>query len=81
MEINSDPSPILTLAMFAIYSIPIAITAYKLAKEKGRNVKLWTVLGCLPIVSFICLPFFVGAANLQLEKKIDEIISRRTNSN
>jgi len=53
-----------------------------LAKEKGRNVTLWTILGAIPIVNFFCIWFFVGAANLSLERKIDELskrIARGTN--
>jgi hypothetical protein len=59
-----------------IISIFIAIPAYLLAKEKGRNVRLWTVLGLIPMVNFICMWFFVGAVNLRLEKKIDALLER-----
>ena len=41
-----------------------AIVANMLAREKGRNVTLWTVLGLIPFVGYVCMPFFVGAANL-----------------
>lgn len=81
MEANvGEPNPVITLVMFAIISIPIAVTAYKLAKEKGRNVTLWTILGCLPLVNFSCLQFFVGATNLRLEKKIDDLLAKQNNN-
>lgn len=76
MEANAQGNPIVTLVMFAIISIPVAITSYKLAKEKGRNVTLWTVLGCIPFINFLCISYFIGAANLKLEAKIDELLSR-----
>lgn len=59
-----------------IFSLITSISAYLLAKEKGRNVTLWTVLGAIPLVNFICMPFFIGAANLRLERKIDELLKR-----
>lgn len=61
-----------------IISLPFGFTARKLAKEKGRNVTLWTVLGFIPGVNYFCLPFFVGAVNLRLEKKIDQLLEQRS---
>lgn len=48
-----------------------------LAKEKGRNVKRWTILGFIPIVNYFCFAFFIGAANVRLEKKIDELLAKK----
>ena len=59
--------PILALFIFSII-------AHMLAKEKGRNVVLWTILGFIPVVNIFCMWFFVGAANLRLEKKIDQLL-------
>ena len=59
--------PILVLFIFAI-------VAHMLAKDKGRNVVLWTILGFIPVVNIFCMWFFVGAANLRLEKKIDQLL-------
>jgi putative effector of murein hydrolase LrgA (UPF0299 family) len=59
-----------------LMSVSVAITAYKLAREKERNVIVWTVLGASPIVNFVCFGYFVGAANLRLERKIDELSKR-----
>jgi len=51
-----------------------------LAKEKGRRVLLWTVLGFIPGVNILVMWFFIGAANLRLEGKIDELLRRGTSS-
>jgi hypothetical protein len=61
------------LVPLLLMSVTVAITAYKLAKEKERNVLLWTILGAIPLVNFVCFGFFVGSANLRLERKIDEL--------
>jgi hypothetical protein len=58
-------------------SLLMGIVAHLLAKEKGRNVILWTILGCIPVFNFAAMWFFVGASNLKLEKKLDEIIERQ----
>lgn len=74
----SEPSGngLIAFLPLVIISIFIAIPAYLLAKEKGRNVRLWTVLGLIPMVNFVCMWFFVGAANLRLEKKIDALLEQ-----
>jgi hypothetical protein len=59
-----------------LLSVILGVVAHLLAKQKGRNVFLWTVLGALPLVNFISIWFFVGAANLRLERKIDELLQR-----
>ena len=60
-----------------LISIFIAIPTHLLAKDKGRNVSLWTVLGLIPLVNWFCMPFFIGASNLRLEKKIDALLENR----
>ena len=62
-----------------VATIMIGLTSHFLAKEKGRNVALWTILGCIPLINFFFIWFFVGAANLKLEKKIDELVSQLKN--
>jgi hypothetical protein len=71
-----DYDPLIQLIPMLLMSLGIAPVAYKLAKEKGRNVGLWTVLGAIPILNFICMWFFIGAANLRLEQKLDELNKR-----
>lgn len=57
-------------------SVLTVIPAHFLAKEKGRNVTKWTILALIPIVNFACIWFFIGAANLKLERKVDDLIAR-----
>ena len=66
--------PIASLVLPILMLFIFAFIAHMLAKEKGRNVVLWTVLGFIPVVNIFCMWFFVGAANLRLEKKIDQLL-------
>jgi O-antigen/teichoic acid export membrane protein len=59
-----------------LMSLLMAVSAHLLAKDKGRNVLKWTILGAIPIVNFACIWFFVGAANLNLERKVDELSAK-----
>lgn len=59
-----------------VLSIYFGFLANKLAKEKGRDEKLWTILGLLPLVNMFSIWFFMGASNLKLERKLDEVINR-----
>ena len=56
------------------------VASHMLAKDKGRKVWLWTLLGCIPFVNMACIPFFVGAANLTLDRKLDAILARLNKS-
>ena len=75
---NEATSPLVQLIPLLLLSVTLGITAYLLAKEKGRNVVLWTVLGSIPVVNFFCISFFIGAANLRLERKIDQLLQKNT---
>ena len=68
---------IFQIVFLLAWSVPLAITSYKLAKDKGRNVALWTILGVIPVLNLWCLPFFIGAANLRLEARIEELLKHR----
>lgn len=70
----SQPDPLASLILPLIAMLIFGIVAHMLAKEKGRNVTLWTVLGFIPVVNIFCMWFFVGAANLRLENKIDQLL-------
>lgn len=77
-----QPTPTGGLMAFApliLISILIAIPSHLLAKDKGRNVILWTILGLIPLVNYVCMFFFVGASNLRLEKKIDTLLDQTRN--
>ncbi|MGI4814379.1 MAG: hypothetical protein ACRYG5_18275 [Janthinobacterium lividum] len=66
----------LGLLSLCALSIVLAVIAFLLAREKGRRVALWTVLGIIPVLNLYCLVFFVGAANLRLERKIDALLAQ-----
>jgi hypothetical protein len=75
---DSQPfSVALQLIPLGLLSMGIGIVAYLLAREKGRNVVLWTVLGVIPVVNFACIWFFVGAADLRVERKLDQLLEGR----
>jgi hypothetical protein len=61
------------------FSIALAINSYLLAKDKGRNVVLWTILGFVPFINACVIWYFVGAANLKLEKKLDALLNKEAN--
>ncbi len=63
------------ILLLFIMCIP-ATLAHFLAKDKGRNVGLWTVLGFIPYLNLIFLLYFISATNLRLEGKLDKIIAK-----
>ena len=62
-----------------LLSICTTVLAYLLARDKGRNVKLWTVVGLIPGVNFFALSYFIGASNLRMERKLDQLLQDRRN--
>lgn len=58
-----------------ILSIALAVIGNLLAREKGRRIVLWTILGAIPVINLYCVVFFVGAVNLRLERKIDALLA------
>lgn len=72
---------LLGLLPLVLISVVWLIVANLLAKEKGRNVTKWTVLGAIPIVNIFAIPYFIGAANLRLEKKIDQLLEKMDANN
>jgi len=66
----------LNIILLLVMSIPLAVTAFLLARQKGRNAVLWTIIALIPMVNFFSMWYFVGASNLNLEKKIDELLSK-----
>ena len=73
---NTNPSMFAAFLPLIFMSLLIAVSAHLLAKDKGRNVALWTILALIPIVNFACIWYFVGASNLKLERKIDALMER-----
>ena len=78
---ESSAASLFSLLPLLLMSVVIAVSAYLLAQDKGRNVTRWTILGAIPIVNLFCIWFFVGAANLRLERKVDELLSRLASTN
>jgi len=60
-----------------IYLLAMPIIAALLASEKGRNVTLWAVLGAIPGFNVFAMAYFVGAANLNVEKKLDKLLAEK----
>ncbi|WP_156004298.1 hypothetical protein [Thiomonas sp. FB-6] len=71
---QGNVSTLMNLLPLVIMTIPLGFIARMLAREKGRNVTLWTVLGFVPLINYFCLAFFIGAVNLRLEKKLDQLL-------
>ena len=69
MELN-----VISYIPLIIISLVIGVTSSMLAREKGRNVALWTVVGLIPFVNIPAFWFFVGAANLRTEHKLDQLL-------
>jgi hypothetical protein len=67
---------LIQFAPILILSLLFGPISRALAKDKGRNVTLWTILGFIPIAGWFMMPFFIGAANLRLEMKIDAMMKR-----
>lgn len=60
-----------------IVSIIVAVISFLLARDKGRHTVLWTVLGLIPFINYICPPYFIGASNARVEEKNDRLLGGR----
>lgn len=60
----------------AMLSIPIMFICRSLAKEKGKDVALWTILGLIPVINIYSLLYLFGASSKILEGKIDKILAQ-----
>jgi hypothetical protein len=70
----NHPNPLISLLPLILILILIAIVVNILAKEKGKNVALWTILACIPIINLISIIYIVGTSNKRLEDKLDKVI-------
>ena len=73
---NTSASLLISFLPLILMSLLMAIAANVLARQRGRDVTKWTILALIPIVNFACIWFFIGAANLHTERKLDEILER-----
>jgi F0F1-type ATP synthase assembly protein I len=72
--VNPAPSPLLQFIPLILLSLPIGFLANRLAKDKGRNVIAWTILGFIPIINFMMIWYFAGAKDKLLHAKIDRLL-------
>lgn len=70
----NQPNPIASLLPMIIIMIPLIFIIRQLAKEKGKDMTLMTILACIPFINFIILPYIVGTPSKILEDKMDKII-------
>jgi hypothetical protein len=70
----NQPNPILSLLPMILIMVPMIFVIRSLAIEKGKDVTLWTVLACIPLVNFIILPYIVGTPSKKQEDKMDRIL-------
>ncbi len=57
-----------------LFIIAIIIITYRLAKEKGKNVVLWTILSIIPIVNIFVLNYIIGTPSNLHNEKMDKIL-------
>ena len=63
------------LILLLVISLVPARLSNIMAKDKGRNVGLWTVLGLIPGLNLLFLLFLIAATNLRLEGQLERIIA------
>ncbi|MBA7581530.1 hypothetical protein ES708_23436 [subsurface metagenome] len=59
-----------------IISMILMFICRSLAKEKGKNLTLWTILGLIPGINIYSLLYLFGASSTILEGKIDKILAQ-----
>ena len=68
------PFQMMAFVPLLIVTIPLIFIIRTLAIEKGKDVTLFTVLACIPIVNFITMWYIVGTPSKRLEDKMDRIL-------
>jgi hypothetical protein len=76
MEPSSDFNP-MSLVSLALTSLAFGLVGHFLARDKGRNLWVWTILSLVPLLNIFCLAFLIGASSLRLERKLDAILARQ----
>lgn len=57
-----------------VIMIPMVFIINRLAKEKGKNIILWTILACIPLVNMVIIPYIVGTPSKIQEDKLNKIL-------
>jgi hypothetical protein len=70
----NQPNPLISFIPLILIMVSMIFIIRALAKEKGKDVKFWTILACIPIVNFIVFPYMVGTPSKIMEEKMDKII-------
>lgn len=70
----NQPNPFLSFLPLILIMVPMIFVIRALAKEKGKDVKFWTILACIPFVNFVILPYIIGTPSKIIEEKMDKII-------
>ena len=51
----------------------IGLLNWNLAKDKGRNPRLWSWLSFIPVLNMFLFGYLAGCAELNLQRKIDKL--------
>ena len=73
-------NPLLGFLPIIILMLPLVFLCYKLAKEKGKDTSLYTILGIIPILNYFILLYLIGASDENLNNKIDQMITLLKNN-
>jgi len=68
------PNHVLQFLPIILLIIPTAIVVNRLAIEKGKNIVLWTILACIPVVNIVSVLYVVGTSNKKQDEKLDRIL-------
>jgi hypothetical protein len=60
--------------------MPLIFICRQLAKDKGKNTVIYTILACIPLVNYYALIYLVGAPNSMVEEKLDRLLAIIENS-
>ena len=68
---------LLNVVTITLLSIALALVLYFLAKRKGRNARLYFVLGLVPGINGFATVYLVGAPDLTLHARVDRLLSEQ----
>ena len=65
---------LLGLVPLVLMTIPFIFVCYRLSKEKGKSVLLYTIMSIVPLFNVFAVFYLVGTTNKNLDAKLDELI-------